>query len=220
MTMTFALVVQLLKTDIMNKLHNRTMALAGLLQSATLVNQLASTGTCDTQGNQASLNSIVTNSTDVTKVFNSEKDLSTGIGSLKIALGKKTKSMQTVVFYALSLINLEKKLMKDPALLTKISNEIDSIKNQDFFEISHSNSIARLAELYKTTLGNLNPRIMIKGEQIYLSNQHTANHIRALLLAGIRAVSLWKSQGGKTWHLLINKKKTLDLLNTLEDVNK
>jgi high frequency lysogenization protein len=56
---------------------------------------------------------------------------------------------------------------------------------------------------------------MVRGEQIYLSNQHTANHIRALLLAGIRAVSLWKNQGGKTWHLLFGKKKTLQYIKSL-----
>lgn len=79
----------------------------------------------------------------------------------------------------------------------------------------HTNTIAKLAELYKDTLGSLNPTIMVRGEQIYLTNQKTANHIRALLLAGVRAVSLWKSQGGKTWHLLLNKKKTLQYINTL-----
>jgi Uncharacterized protein involved in purine metabolism len=105
--------------------------------------------------------------------------------------------------------------MKDQNLLTKITNEISKIKDQDFFEISHSNSLARLAELYKTTLGELNPRIMVSGEQIYLSNRHTANHIRALLLAGIRAVSLWKSQGGRTWQLLLNKKKTLKFVDSM-----
>jgi high frequency lysogenization protein len=106
--------------------------------------------------------------------------------------------------------------MKDQKLMSQIYSEINQIKKQDFFEISHSNSLARLAELYKTTLGELNPRIMVSGEQIYLSNQRTANHIRALLLAGIRAVSLWKSQGGRTWQLLLNKKKTLKLVNTMD----
>jgi high frequency lysogenization protein len=123
--------------------------------------------------------------------------------------------MQNIMLYSTALINLEKKLMKKPQLLTQISAEIDHIKKQDFFDIHHSNSIARLAELYKNTLGSLNPTIMVRGEQIYLTNRHTANHIRALLLAGIRAVSLWKSQGGKTWHLLLNKKKTLRYVNSL-----
>lgn len=200
----------------MNKFKQQTLALASVLQSTTLVHQLASTGNCHQQSNKTSLRSIVTNSSNIEEVFTSEKDLTTGLNSLKLILSNKNKNTEQVVFYALALINLEKKLMKNRAFLSKISAEIKHIKQQDFFSISHANSIARLAELYKSTLGNLNPRLLINGEQIYLTNQHTANHIRALLLAGIRAVSLWKSQGGKTWHLLFNKKKTLNLVNSMD----
>jgi high frequency lysogenization protein len=200
----------------MNRTRNQTLALASLLQTTVLVDQLASTGKCDSDNNEASLKSIVTNSTNIEEVFKSTKDLSTGLNALKAALSNKSKEMQNIIFYSLALIKLEKKLMKDQQLLSKISNEINVINDQDFFEISHSNSIARLAELYKSTLGSLNPRIMVTGEQIYLTNQHTANHIRALLLAGIRAVSLWKSQGGRTWQLLLHKKKTLKLVNSMD----
>jgi high frequency lysogenization protein len=200
----------------MNKLKQQTLALASLLQTTALVDQLASTGTCDRKSNEVSLKSIMTNSTNVEEVFDSPKDLSIGLSALSVAFDKKTKSMKNIIFYSLALINLEKKLMKNQKLLAQISGEIDVIKKQDFFEIGHSNSLARLAELYKSTLGGLNPRIMVSGEQIYLSNQHTANHIRALLLAGIRAVSLWKSQGGRTWQLLLNKKKTLKLVNSMD----
>ncbi|KAA0445210.1 MAG: high frequency lysogenization protein HflD [Candidatus Thioglobus sp.] len=200
----------------MNKYKQRTLALASLLQTATLVEQLASTGTCNSVSAEASLKSIITNSTNVEEVFASSKDLETGLKSLKTAFGKKTKDMQNIIFYSLALINLEKKLMKNQVFLTKISSEIEQIKNQNFFEISHSNSLARLAQLYKNTLGNLNPTIMVNGNELYLSNQRTANHIRALLLAGIRAVSLWKSQGGRTWQLLLGKKKTLKLINAMD----
>jgi high frequency lysogenization protein len=200
----------------MNRTRNQTLALASLIQTTVLVDQLASTGKCDNLSNEASLNSIVTNSTNIEEVYKSTDDLSTGLNALKVAFDNKSKSMQKIIFYSLALIKLEKKLMKNQQLLNKISNEIEIIKGQDFFEISHSNSIARLAQLYKSTLGSLNPRIMVTGEQIYLTNQHTANHIRALLLAGIRAVSLWKSQGGRTWQLLFNKKKTLKLVNSMD----
>ncbi|BAS68090.1 high frequency lysogenization protein HflD [Bathymodiolus septemdierum thioautotrophic gill symbiont] len=200
----------------MNKDEQRTLALASVLQTATLVDQLASTGTCDSENSNASLKSIITNSTDIEQIFTSPKELATGLKSLKIAFGEKTKGIQNVVFYSLALINLEKKLMKNQKFLSKISGEIEHLKKQEFFEISHANSLARLAELYKTTLGELNPTIMVNGEEMYLSNQRTANHIRALLLAGIRAVSLWKSQGGRTWQLLLNKKKTLKLVNTMD----
>tara|TARA_B100000929_G_scaffold291035_2_gene287424 strand:+ start:403 stop:1008 length:606 start_codon:yes stop_codon:yes gene_type:complete len=200
----------------MGKIRNQTLALASLIQTTALVDQLALTGKCDSETNKASLKSIITTSSNIEDVFGSIKDLSTGLNALKIALGEKSKSMHNIIFYSLALIKLEKKLMNNKELLNEISNEINVIKNQDFFEISHSNSLARLANLYKITLGNLNPRIMVTGEQIYLTNQHTANHIRALLLAGIRAVSLWKSQGGKTWQLLLNKKKTLKLVNSMD----
>ena len=199
----------------MNKAAKQTLALASIFQTTSLVHQLASTGQCDSHSNKASLNSIVSQSGHVDEIFTSPEDLRVGFESLKKLLEKKPINMQNIMVYSTALINLEKKLMKKPQLLTQISSEIDFIKKQDFFDIHHSNSLARLAELYKNTLGSLNPTIMVRGEQIYLTNRHTANHIRALLLAGIRAVSLWKSQGGKTWHLLLNKKKTLRYVNSL-----
>jgi high frequency lysogenization protein len=57
---------------------------------------------------------------------------------------------------------------------------------------------------------------MVSGEELYLSNERTANHIRALLLAGIRAVSLWKSQGGKPWHLIFQKKKIVNCVKSID----
>jgi high frequency lysogenization protein len=207
--------VALLSKEVMNKLENQTLALAGILQSAALVDQLASKGICHSECSGASLGSIVNTSSNVVDIFDSKAELSVGMSTLKTVLSKKTKSMQTITFYALSLISLEKKLMKNPALLDTITAEINTFNKQTFFKITHTNSIARLGELYKSTLGGLNPRIMVKGEQLYLSNDRTANHIRALLLSGIRAASLWKSQGGKTWHLLINKRK---ILKTIEAI--
>ena len=211
----FAWVEVLSNQSRMNKAAKQTLALASIFQTTALVHQLASTGQCDSHSNKASLNSIVSQSEDVDEIFPSPEDLRVGFESLKTLLEKKPVSMQNIMLYSTALINLEKKLMKKPQLLTQISAEIDHIKKQDFFDIHHRNSIARLAELYKNTLGSLNPTIMVRGEQIYLTNRNTANHIRALLLAGIRAVSLWKSQGGKTWHLLLNKKKTLRYVNSL-----
>ena len=200
----------------MNKAAKQTLALASIFPTTALVHQLASTGQCDSHSNRASLNSIVSKSDNVDEIFSSPEDLRVGFESLKTLLDKKSISMQNIMLYSTALINLEKKLMKNPQLLTQISAEIDHLKKQDFFDVHHTNSIARLAELYKNTLGSLNPTIMVRGEQIYLTNRQTANHIRALLLAGIRAVSLWKSQGGKTWHLLLNKKKTLRYVNSLD----
>ena len=86
--------------------------------------------------------------------------------------------MHNVMVYATALINLAKKLMKKPNLMKQISEEITHINKQKFFDVYHSNSNARLAELYRNTLVSLNPTIMVREEQIYITNQRTANHIR------------------------------------------
>lgn len=205
----------LLKRSVMNKISKQTLGLASIFQSSSLVHQLALTGECDNHTNKASLRSIVSESESIDEIFTSPEDLKVGFDSLKLALEKKTVNMHNVMLYSTALISLEKKLMKKSDLLDKISNEVNLINKQEFFDIYHSNSIARLAELYKNTLGSLNPTIMVRGEQIYLSNPNTANHIRALLLAGIRAVSLWKRHGGNSWQLLLGKKKTLECIRSL-----
>jgi high frequency lysogenization protein len=200
----------------MNQFYNSTLALASVLQTATLVDQLAHSGFCDKHSNKVSLNSIITPTTNIEEIYSSPKDLSIGLKTLSVAFDKKTKSLQNIIFYSLALINLEKKLMKNAQLVSQLTSQLSNIQEQDFYDIDHNNSLAKLATIYKDTLGKLNPRIMVSGEELYLSNERTANHIRALLLAGIRAVSLWKSQGGKPWHLIFQKKKIVNCVKSID----
>jgi len=187
----------------MNKSAKQTIALASIFQSSALVHQLAVSGKCDSHTNKASLNSIVSNSDSIDEIFTSPEDLKIGFDSLKLILEKKTIDMHNVMIYTTALINLEKKLMKKPKLLTQISEEINLINKQEFFDIYHSNSIARLAELYKNTLGSLNPTIMVRGEQIYLSNQHTANHIKGASLSRNKGCLFMEKSGRKNLAFVI-----------------
>ena len=116
----------------MNKTAKQTLALASIFQTTALVHQLASTGQCDSHSNKASLNSIVSQSDDVDEIFTSPEDLRVGFESLKTLLEKKPINMQNIMVYSTALINLEKKLMKKPQLLSQISAEIDLIKNRIF----------------------------------------------------------------------------------------
>ena len=72
----------------MNKINNQTLALAGILQSVMLVDQLASKGECDTDCSIVSLNSITSKSANVYEVFESPVQLSIGMAALRVALGK------------------------------------------------------------------------------------------------------------------------------------
>jgi high frequency lysogenization protein len=73
------------------------------------------------------------------------------------------------------------------------------------FPVTHSNTIARFADLYLRTLSTLTRRVMVSGSQVHLNNPENANRIRALLLAGIRATILWRQSGGSRLRLLLRR---------------
>ena len=50
---------------------------------------------------------------------------------------------------------------------------------------------------------------MVNGAQIHLNNPENANRIRALLLAGIRAATLWRQSGGSRITLLLRRNTLL-----------
>ena len=73
------------------------------------------------------------------------------------------------------------------------------------FEIGRSNVTSKVSALYQETISTLSPRIIVKGEQSYLSNSDTTSRIRTLLLAGIRSAILWNQIGGSQWRLLFTR---------------
>ena len=124
---------------------------------------------------------------------------------------KSQKRNLDVTRYVITLIHLQKKLEKDPALLEKVSSALEKIKSQlDYFDLSHPNTIAKLAEVYKTTISTMQPKIIVEGEQVYLSNNDNADKLRVLLLAGIRSAILWRQTGGSRLQVLFSRKKYLD----------
>ncbi|MDQ4147727.1 MAG: DUF489 family protein, partial [Pseudomonadota bacterium] len=76
-------------------------------------------------------------------------------------------------------------------------------------ELTHINVISRLADTYQRSISELTPRIIVHGEESYLSNPDNASRIRALLLAGIRAAVLWRQAAGNRWRLLVGRNAML-----------
>jgi high frequency lysogenization protein len=77
----------------------------------------------------------------------------------------------------------------------------------------HPNLLANLADIYSRTLSTLQPRIMVRGEPLYLNNPDNQNRIRTLLLAGIRAAWLWRQVGGSRWKILFGRNRLLATAN-------
>nr|WP_255210858.1 DUF489 family protein [Methylogaea oryzae] len=70
--------------------------------------------------------------------------------------------------------------------------------------------VAELAGLYQQTISTLLPKVMVGGEPGYLRQTRNTDHIRALLLAGIRSAVLWRQSGGNRWKLFFQRRRVLD----------
>ena len=196
-------------------LQNRAIALGALFQCVDGVNKIANTGQVDEKLYLSCINSVLKDDAQsAVDLYDSLANLKTGFASMMYQLGSaqvtpdgKPKDMEATR-YALGLLHLEKKLHHNPDAFKKVLSGIkDTQKKLEFFDIQHENITASLAEIYASTISQLGPKIMVKGEQTHLANPKNAAKIRALLLAGIRAALLWRQAGGNRWKLLLERGK-------------
>lgn len=196
----------------LNTTTNQTIALAGISQACLLVQQLATTGTADNSAIETSINSILKIDSDgVIDIYGELSNLKPGLIQLEQQITNRTIADPEQARYAASLVFLEKQLSNRPEMLDKIATGIKVAQAQsETFGPLHENVLANLGDLYHSTISTLQPRIMVNGEQEYLSQPNTVNKIRALLLSGIRATLLWRQCGGARWKFLFFRKKLQD----------
>jgi high frequency lysogenization protein len=210
-------------------LDQQTIALAGIFQAASLVDQIAKRGIIPQNSFEASINSIFVTSPDATEdVFGGARDLPFNLQTgLKVARDLSDKGIainKDVTRYAMGLLHLESRLRKHPQMLEQVGKRLEQIGQQAMFfssqdnvgeDSAHPNDaplialryargpvVANIAALYQETLSTFSFRIQVTGEPRHLQNKDNAEKIRALLLAGIRSAILWHQVGGRRWHLL------------------
>ena len=189
--------------------HDRTIALAGLIQSVDLVRNIARRSQADPEALATCLASLLRiDAENSAAVYGGIASLRSGLRLLEQQLDSPQDMELTR--YAVTLLALERKLARRSDLLSLISAGLDEISARlVHFPLTHSNTIARFADLYLKTLSTLSPRIMVSGTQAYLNNPENANRIRALLLGGVRAATLWRQSGGNRLTLLLRRNPLL-----------
>jgi len=189
----------------MATLHDRTLALAGIIQATSLVKAIATTGKADQHDMQTCLRSVMElNPVNIDSIYGHVVNLSTGLNLLVGQLGENTaKPDLDIARYTVGLLHLERKLSKRKAMLEQIVKGIARAQQQlEHFPIEHENIIANLGGLYSDTISQIPPKIMVSGENHLLADTTIANRIRALLLCGMRSAILWRQLGGSRWQLL------------------
>jgi high frequency lysogenization protein len=202
----------------MNKRKNQTLALAGLMQAAHMVEELANKGELNRDDLETMVHSLFEqNPKTPADVYGPNASLKGGLQELRFLFSQNKKgSNANVLRYALNLLHLESCLRKHPDMLNNIGKGLDKAKVQaEHFHRTHENVMANLANIYHENLSTLRFRIQVKGQPVHLQNKLNANVVRTLLLAGIRSATLWRQLGGHRWHLIFTRKHILKEIDEL-----
>ncbi|NLC22256.1 MAG: high frequency lysogenization protein HflD [Halomonadaceae bacterium] len=195
----------------------QALALAGVFQAASLVDELARTGQVDTRPWETLIQATLdTNPDSFEAIYGGHpNNLRRGLDVLEAVVGRK-QANPVVLRYGFSLLLLMNQLRSNDAMMSGLGQHLNRIQGQaEHFGTTHENVIASLGEAYQQTLSTLKTRIVVQGDPSLLQSRMMPERIRAVLLAGIRFALLWHQQGGRRWKLVFQRsalKKALDQL--------
>ena len=186
----------------------RVIALAGVFQGCRLVLDLATTGKADAASRESSLASIFRIDADsAAGVFGGISGVRLGFEELIARLddGERDVALTRLV---LAVVRLARKLERNASMRDALRAGIESIGRQvDHTGVAFGGVQARLAELYFETLSHVRPRVIVHGNPVHLGNPRDVEHIRAMLLAAVRAAVLWHQVGGGQFRLIIRRRE-------------
>lgn len=196
--------------------REQTLAIAGVFQACHLVDSLARTGNVAADYLATALNSVLDQDPQSTEaLFGGVAKLSVGLTAMHELLVEK-KAQDTSLRYVIRVLQLERKLLRNRAMLDQIAAGIAEVRAQaQFLSPTHEGVIAKLAELYQQTISTFRLRIQVNGQGGYLQQPAIVNRVRCLLFAGIRAGIHWHHLGGRRWHLILLRKPLLAQLDQL-----
>lgn len=189
-------------------LHERTLALAGLIQALRNVQQVANEGQAPAADADASLASVFRIDADTTEsVYGSAALLAPGLRGLIAQLEGGGQRDSALSRMAVTVLHVERKLIRRGDLLEAIQRGVrDTERQREHFGISHPTVLAKLAETYAGTVSTLSPRVLVQGNPARLGQSEVVANIRALLLAAIRSAVLWRQLGGSYWDFLFGRR--------------
>jgi high frequency lysogenization protein len=192
-----------------NNLYQITLALAGMVQTTSLAKDLAQTGKVDEEAFSTSVYSIFqTDPKSISAVFGGIENLKLGLQNLIDLFNPASKKTRLQMRYLLSLIQMQKKIMRHAKTRRKLQQRLQQASKQvDYFSLTHPTVITNLADIYLDAISPFHFRVLIWGNQRVLTVNENMEKIRALLLAGVRAAVLWRQVGGSRLQLLFLRSK-------------
>ena len=188
-------------------IENQTLALGGIFQSVHLCKTLAISGTCEQDELEGTLRSIMTLKTDrvIDAYGGNTSSIGRGLRILKSQYGGNAESRDLdLTRYSLALIQLGTNVLNDANTVEQLRIGISRAQAMEK-PATDPDIISNLANLYRSSISHLSPRIMVSGDPDHLNNNEIASTIRATLLGGVRSVVLWRQCGGSRTKLLLSR---------------
>lgn len=198
----------------MSSERDQVLALAGVFQAATLAQQLARRGYEDEAPFEATVRSLfIKDAINTASVFGGESGLGLGLQTMrdKLAAGGKQTDLD-IARYVLGLTQLGQRLARHDVMSHTVAMELEKVNTvvrRENGEGLGSRVYEDLAAIYKNTISQLKPKIIVQGEHGHLASPIIVDKVRTVLFAGVRAAFLWHQLGGRRLHLLLRRKQLL-----------
>ena len=197
-----------------DKIDEQTIALAGLYQSCQVVSKIAWSGEYEELELTPLINCILKiDSTKTEDIYMDIPSLQTGLIYLKkqIVGDIFTRSSETRRYIA-SLKQLSDNLMSDEKCIKRIQALLKDMASKAESMTTNEKAV-ELSNIYQKTLSGFEPRIIVNGENLYLTDQIHASRIRTALFAGVRSIILWQQLGGSKLKLFFLKRQFAEQIN-------
>ena len=194
------------------ELKNETISLGAIYQACNEIKKIAWQGEINNNIIEPLVNSVYqTTSEEIEDVFISIKRLNSGLDFLRRQLvGDAFSRDGEVSRYFEAIGILVKNMNKKDDVLNKLRTELTK-QSMPINEDNLDQHALFLSELYLSTISTVEPRIIVNGDNKYLTDKKNAAMIRSLLLCAIRSYILWQQSGGSKFRIFIFKKKIAEL---------
>ena len=192
------------------ELKNETISLGAIYQACNEIKKIAWQGEINISIIEPLINSVYqTTSNDIEDIYISINRLNTGLDFLRRQLvGDAFSKDAEVTRYFEAIGILIKNMNKKEDIFIRLRKEL-SEQTMPIQEDNLSEHALFLSDLYLNTISTVEPRIIVNGDNKYLTNAKNAAMIRSLLLCAIRSYILWQQSGALSSESFYSRKKLL-----------
>ncbi|OCG22954.1 MULTISPECIES: high frequency lysogenization protein HflD [unclassified Gilliamella] len=207
-----------------NKYNHITIALAGAVQSAILVPQLANTGSCTATLYEQTIKSVFKTSPKTTDdVYDGIKNIKTGLQTLIQLLSSEQKEQVQIIRYLFGTLSITSKLLKNNDALDKIDQRLKRIAglysemNDETVSANVDDLSYSLAGIYSDIISPISTKIKVIGKVEFLQNTLVQAKVRTALLGCVRSSILWYQVGGNRFQFIFSRKRICNAAQQLLD---